>query len=64
MAEVTNKIITLDNLAPVIEKIKGDFATKEELKNLDISGSVTYATDDEVMALFEDSTESDEETTA
>lgn len=51
MADTAQKVVTLASLGKAIEKIKGDFATKEELATVS-SKNVEYATEEEVLALF------------
>lgn len=64
MADTTEKkVVTLDNLAAFAGKIKADYATNasvdEKVQNAG-SGTLTYATDEEVLALFSDTTDSNE----
>lgn len=66
MAETTEKkVVTLDNLATFAGKIKADYATNEsvdeKVQNAG-SGALTYATDEEVLALFNDTAEDAGET--
>lgn len=58
MAEqLEKKVVTLDSLKVVVDKIKHDYPTRQEvtqqIANSDSSGSV-YATDEEVLALFDE----------
>lgn len=62
MAENTNKVVTLETLGAAVQKIKQDYPTRTEvLQEISESGgNVTYATEEEVLALFEDATAADE----
>lgn len=62
MAENTNKVVTLETLGAAVQKIKQDYPTRTEVTE-EISqagGNVTYATEEEVLALFEDTAAADE----
>ncbi len=72
MAENTNKVVTLETLGAAVQKIKQDYPTRTEVTEeisqelANAGGNVTYATEEEVLALFEDTTAADdggEETT-
>lgn len=63
MAETEKKVVTLDNLAAFAGKIKADYATNQSVdEKLGANGgaSLTYATDEEVLALFNDTTDTNE----
>lgn len=65
MAETKKKVVTLDNMAALVEKIKADYATNQSVdEKLEENGgaSLTYATDEEVLALFNDTTDTNETT--
>ena len=58
MAEV-KKPVDLDGLGALVGKIKADYAKKtdvaDEVANqIGTAGSVTYATSEEILALFDD----------
>lgn len=52
------KIVTLETLKPVVDKIKADYPTNaavdEKISSAALGGGVAYATEAEVLALFED----------
>ncbi|MBR0299249.1 MAG: hypothetical protein IJQ93_02895 [Bacteroidales bacterium] len=50
MATDTKKPVDLEGLGAAIDKIKGDFAKKEDIP------AMNFATREEVLALFEDAT--------
>lgn len=54
------KVVTLDTLKAAVDKIKADYPTKtavtEQISNAALGESITYATSEEVLALFQDTT--------
>ena len=62
MADTTNKVVTLDTLGAAVNKIKQDYPTRTEVTQeiAQAGGSVTYATEEEVLALFEDAEAAEE----
>ena len=57
MEESTNKVVTLAALGVAINKIKQDYPTRVEVTEeiaQSSSDSLTYATEDEVLALFQE----------
>lgn len=62
MAENTNKVVTLETLGAAVQKIKQDYPTRTEVTQeiTEAGGNVTYATEEEVLALFEDTAAVDE----
>ena len=54
------KIVTLETLKPVVDKIKADYPTNadvdEKISSAALGGGVAYATEAEVLALFEGKT--------
>ena len=62
MTENTNKVVTLETLGAAVQKIKQDYPTRTEVSQeiSESGGNVTYATEEEVLALFEGGTAADE----
>lgn len=58
------KVVTLGSLQAAVDKIKADFATKTYVTEQVNAGSVdiTYATTEEVLALFNEPTQEGGET--
>lgn len=57
MAQTTGKVVTLEALGAAVQKIKEDYPTRTEVtQEIEDSGggSLTYATEEEVLALFTD----------
>ena len=56
------KVVTLETLGAAIQKIEKTYPTREEVKKeiTDSGGGVTYATEEEVLALFGNSVSGDE----
>lgn len=58
-----NKVVTLETLGVAVNKIKADYPTKEavtqQIDNASLGSGVTYATEAEVLALFNDTTAQD-----